>query len=434
MEIQGDTFGSFLVAQVAILTSPELGLQLGVIAFATAIAWSVRQRVSGYLARTTIEPGSSARQHWVHALHILIFPTTMLLAVLMGRGILARIQVPVALLDIIIPLLFSLAAVRASVHLLHVVLGPGRGLKAWESVISTVIWVLVALHLVGWLPELLEWMDALAVTFGKTSISLLTVGKLIVATSLLMLVAVWIARGIERTLEKSPQIDIGVRLGLAKFSKYLLLTLAVLIALNSVGIDLTALAVFGGALGVGLGFGLQRIASNLVSGFMLIFERSIRPGDIITIGTSFGQVKELRARFVVVRSRDGVETLIPNENLITSEVINWTYSDRNVRIKVPVQISYNDDPELAMRVIVDSARIHPRVLATPPPNCLLTDFAENGINLELHAWISDPEEGVVNVRSEILLGLWHTFKLHLITIPFPQREVVIKAMPPHEPV
>jgi small-conductance mechanosensitive channel len=338
-----------------------------------------------------------------------------------------RLHWPVALLNIVIPLLISMAAIRTLIYLLQKsVKNHGQGLKAWENVIGTTIWILVALHLVGWLPEMLDWMDELAFTVGKARISLLALCKLTVAVAVLLLVALWFARMIESKLNQSPHLDAGTRVGLAKFSKFLLLTLAVLIALNSVGIDLTALAVFGGALGVGLGLGLQRIASNLVSGFILVFERSIRPGDVITVGNSFGEVKELRARYVVVRNRNGVETLIPNENLITLDVTHWTYSDRRIRVNVPVQISYSDDPELAMRLMVECAHKNSRTIPEPEPVSLITGFGDSGINLELRVWITDPEEGVSSVRSELYIAIWRVFKEHRITVPYPQRDVHIK--------
>jgi small-conductance mechanosensitive channel len=409
-------------------------MQLGILVLAATVAWLARQRVYDYFKRATQHTLSPQYQMLAHAAQILAFPLAMLLGVIIGRSVLTHTHWKVAVLNMALPVLLSLAAIRALVYLLQIALGPGRGLKTWENVIGMVIWALVALHLVGWLPELLTAMDEIAFTVGQARVSVLTLCKLAVSVAVWLLLALWLARVIESRLQQSLQLDAGTRLGLAKFSKFLLLTLAVFVALNSVGIDLTALTVFGGALGVGLGFGLQRIASNLISGFILVFERSIRPGDVITVGKSFGEVKELRARYVVVRSRDGVETLIPNENLITSEVINWTYTDRNVSIKVPVQISYHDDPELAMRVMLDIAQANPRVLTEPAASCLLTAFGENGIDLELVAWINDPEEGVGNVQSEILLAVWHAFKQQHITFPCPQREVVIKSPLPREAI
>ena len=180
---------------------------------------------------------------------------------------------------------------------------------------------------------------------------------------------------------------------------------------------------------VGLGFGLQRIASNFISGFILVFDRSIRPGDVISINDKFGWVQELRARYIVVRDRDGVETLIPNENLITTEVINWSYSDKQVRIKLPVQISYEDDPEAAMDILARAAQGSARVLQNPPPAPRLLGFGDSGIDLELRVWIRDPQQGVNNVRSELNIAIWKGFKAAGITIPYPQQDLYVKELP-----
>ena len=202
--------------------------------------------------------------------------------------------------------------------------------------------------------------------------------------------------------------------------------MAFLLAMSEAGLNLATLTVFGGALGVGIGFGLQKIVSNFISGFILLGDRSIRPGDVISIGNTYGWVRELRARYIVVRNRDGVETLIPNENLVTTDVINWSYSDRHVRVKIPVQISYADDPEQAMAILEAAATANSRVLKNPEPAVRLLKFADSGIELELRVWLLDPQEGVGNVRSDINLAIWRGFKEAGITIPYPQRDVHLR--------
>ena len=203
-----------------------------------------------------------------------------------------------------------------------------------------------------------------------------------------------------------------------------------LIGINAAGVDLTALTVLTGAVGIGLGFGLQSISSNFVSGFVLLMDRSIKPGDVISFtgmtGTStenFGWVQELRGRYVVVRDRDGVDTLVPNQNLITNPVINWSYSDRKVRLKLPVRISYADDPELALQVLIAAAQCSPRVLRDPEPASRLMHFSDHGIDLELRFWIADPANGVNNVRSDVNRAIWKGFKEAGITIPVAQHDV-----------
>ncbi|TLS67568.1 mechanosensitive ion channel [Mariprofundus erugo] len=361
-----------------------------------------------------------------HTLERIQFPISMLLVTLVGQAILHAAGLPSSILIVATPLLLSLAGIRIAVYLLRKVFTPGPLIKAWENVIASVIWCMVALHLLGWLPDVLSALDTLAFRLGDNRISLLLAIKLCLTVVFFWILALWIANIIEQQLHRSPHISSSAQVALSKFSKFFLIALAILIALDAAGIDLTALTVFSGAVGVGIGFGLQRISSNFISGFILLFDRSIKPGDVITVRDKFGWVQELRARYIVVRDRDGVETLIPNENLVTSEVINWSYSDPNVRIKIRIQISYDDDPEQAMQLMLECARASARVLLTPEPLCRLIEFADNGIVLELRIWIADPEKGLGGVRSEVNLAIWRAFKQHGITIPYPQRDIHIK--------
>jgi small-conductance mechanosensitive channel len=283
--------------------------------------------------------------------------------------------------------------------------------------------VLVALHLLGWLQIILAALDGPGFALGDSRVSILSVMKLTLFAGLFIVLASWVAKLIEERARKSEFISASLRVALSKVSKVLLYTIAILVALNSVGIDLTTLTVFGGALGVGLGFGFQRIASNFISGFILLFDRSITPGDVISVGNRFGWVVQLNARYVVVRDREGVETLIPNENLITSEVTNWSFSDRHVRVKLPVQISYDDDPEFAMGILIKACEANDRVLKSPAPQARLLSFGDNGIDLELRLWLNDPQNGIGAVKSDVNLAIWKGFKENGITIPFPQRDV-----------
>ncbi len=382
-----------------------------------------------YLGRFKLDSGpqgpSGLRRLTRRSVERIVQPLGMLLLVSASRGLLASFGFNVDLLDIAIPVLASLAAIRVAIYLLRKALGDREAVKAWEHVISGSVWVIVALHLLGWLEGVLGTLDALAMNIGEARISVLGVLKLLVMVSLMIGLALWLGQVLERRMSRSPHMSPTVRVGIAKFSKFFLLGLAVLIGLDSAGFDLSSLAVFSGALGVGLGFGLQRIASNFISGFILIADRSIKPGDVINIGNKFGWVQEMRARYIVVRNRDGEDTLIPNENLITSEVINWRYADPNVRMRIPVQISYSDDPEQALAILLEAAKANPRVLAEPAPAARLIEFADSGISLELRVWYNDPENGVANIRSDVNLAIWHAFKAAGITIPFPQRDVHI---------
>jgi small-conductance mechanosensitive channel len=229
----------------------------------------------------------------------------------------------------------------------------------------------------------------------------------------------------------------NMRIGIAKFLQAFLVGLSVLVGLNAAGLDLTTLNVLTGAIGIGLGFGLQSIAANFVSGFVLLMDRSIKPGDVIsftgTTGTAtegFGWVEALRGRYVVVRDRDGVATLVPNQNLINNPVINWSYTDPRVRLKLPVRVSYKSDPELAMRLMLEATVGHRRIIRDPAPVARLMAFGDHGIELELRFWIPDPQEGVNNVRSDVNRAIWRLFREHGVAIPVAQREVRLEMANP----
>ena len=385
-------------------------LQLLVLAAGLLAAFFIHRRSQATLIRR-LHAGeiSVLRQLILKTGQRLALPLIGLFTVLVGKLVFRWFGLETPMFDVMIELLVALAFIRLIVFSLR-----------------TGIWVIVALHIVGWLPAVEASMDELAFSFGTNRISLLMVIKFAVLSALYILVALWLAGFLENQLRRSPAVTVSLRVGLSKVVKVLLLFVALMLALTEAGVDLSSLTIFGGALGVGLGFGLQKIVSNFISGFILLGDRSIRPGDVISIGDNYGWVKELRARYIVVRNRDGVETLIPNENLVTSDVINWSYSDKQVRVRIPVQISYDDDPEQAMVIMQEAAYANDRVLRIPAPAVRLMAFADSGIALELRVWLTDPEEGVGNVRSDINLAIWRGFKEAGITIPYPQRDVHLR--------
>jgi small-conductance mechanosensitive channel len=417
-------FGSWQV----LIQDPLFWWEVSVLLLAALGAGLVHRALSQSLAdRSSQSADYSVRHMALKTAQRILFPISMLIGVLAGRALLQHQGQPVGLLNLAVPLLTSLTTIRLVVYLLRKTFRPGPAVKAWENLIATSVWIVVALHLLGWLPVVLDGLDGIALQIGDNHISVLTVAKLILVVALLWVLALWLARLVENRISQIAFVNVGMQLALVKLSKFALLVLALLVALESVGIDLTTLKVFGGAIGVGIGFGLQRIASNFISGFIILFDRSIRPGDVISIGDKFGWVHELRARYLVVRDRDGLERLIPNENLITNEVINWSHSDQNVRVKIPVSISYGNDPEQALGLLMGCATANPRVLASPAPATRLMAFGDNGIELELRVWIQDPKEGLAIVRSDINLAIWRAFKAAGITIPYPQRDVHIRS-------
>jgi len=309
-------------------------------------------------------------------------------------------------------------------------LGNKSWMQHWENRVTLVIWLAIAAEYLGWLDPIISTLDSIGVAAGKSRITLWSVLKLLFTLTLFVLVAAWISRWVERRLKKLSNLAPSTRIGIAKFANAFLIALSILMGLNAAGVDLTALTVLTGAIGLGLGFGLQSIAANFVSGFVLLLDRSIKPGDVISLsgqsGTStenFGWVQELRGRYVVVRDRDGVETLVPNQNLITNSVINWSYSDQRVRIRLPVVISYDDDPEFALKLLFDAVANHPRILHDPPPVTRLMAFEDYGMRIEVRFWIADPMNGVNNVRSDVNRAIWRLFKDNGVKIPVAQREL-----------
>ncbi len=410
---------------LAYISRGDFWWQLAILGIAISVAYTIRSFMKR-LGDQSDEERSRLLRLSMKGLDRIQFPISMLMVTLVGESILRHLSVDAAILTVATPLLLSLAAIRISIYIVRKVFAPSPLVKAWEGIISGLVWMVVALHLLGWLPSVLLALDGLAFALGESRISLLLVLKLLITVVFFWILAIGLSNFIEQRLKNFEHFSLSARVALAKTSKFLLIGIAIFVALDAAGVDLTALAVFSGAVGVGIGFGLQRISSNFISGFILLFDRSIKPGDVITIRDKFGWVQELCARYIVVRDRDGVETLIPNENLVTSEVINWSYSDEAVRMKLRIQISYNDDPEEAMALMLACAKASPRVLDEPAPLTRLMEFGDNGISLELRIWIRDPENGLGGVRSEVNLAMWKAFKKAGITIPFPQRDIHIK--------
>lgn len=289
-------------------------------------------------------------------------------------------------------------------------------------------WTIAALNIFGLLEPVTSFLDSWSVNVGQVRFSPLTVVNIGVS----LWFSLWLANGlatlVERKLERSQSVAPTMRVLGAKLARLSLITAAILIALSAVGIDLTALAVFSGALGVGLGFGLQKIFSNLVSGLILLMDRSIKPGDVIALNNTYGWINHLGARYASVITRDGIEHLIPNEELITQRVENWSYSNNLIRLRIPIGISYRSDPRRAIALCIEAAEMVPRIQLQPEPRCQVTRFGDNSVDLELRVWVDDPQNGRGNVISEVLLGVWDRFHEHGIEIPYPQRDLHLRSM------
>lgn len=351
-----------------------------------------------------------------------LFPLSAAAVIFGGTEILERFQ-SVALLKIALPLVFSFAIIRLVAYLLRKVLAPSGILATTERVVSIIVWLGVALHITGFLPDLLSGLERYTFRVGKQSISLLSFLTSIFAVVVTMLLALWLSRMLEERLMRSQGTELNTRVVMSKFVRASLLLIGIFIALAVAGIDVTVLSVFGGALGVGLGFGLQKIASNYVSGFIILLDRSLRIGDFLTVENRYGAVTRLTARYVVLRNLDGTEAIIPNETLITSIVLNHSSAEHHTRLQLPVPIAYSSSLERAQQILLDVAQKNDRVLREPASEVFIKTLGDNGVDLELSLWIGDPESGQNNLRSSLYSEILRRFTAEGIEIPFPRRDV-----------
>lgn len=297
----------------------------------------------------------------------------------------------------------------------------------WSKSLAFLAWTLAALNLLGLLEPTMATLDSMGVTLGEVRISVLSALKAGFVLVALLWMAGFLSRLIETRFEHASGLSPSAKVLLGKTVRIFLMGVAVVAAMDSIGIDLTALAVFSGAVGLGVGFGLQKVVSNLISGLILLMDKSVKPGDVIAIGDTFGWINSLRARYVSVITRDGTEHLIPNEELISQRVENWSFSNTLVRLKIPIGISYESDVKRAMELAEESAQSVSRVRKDPVPVCRFMAFGADALELELRIWIDDPQAGVANVRSAVLLNIWQIYRENGIDFPFSQRDLHIRS-------
>jgi small-conductance mechanosensitive channel len=299
----------------------------------------------------------------------------------------------------------------------------------WSRFVTLVAWTIAALNILNLLRPTMALLDSVAITVADLRVSGLTVVQAMLSLAVLLWLATVASHLLERRITASPNLTPSLQVLIVKLLKIALVAIAIVIALRTVGIDLTAFAVFSGAVGVGIGFGLQKSVSNFISGISILIDKSIKPGDVISVGNTYGWVNSLGSRYVSVITRDGTEYLLPNEQFIAQQVVNWSYSDSDVRLKLPVGIAYGADVRRAIALCQEAAAETPRVLEEPKPVCLLKGFGDSAVDLELRIWINDPRNGVSNVKSEVFLRLWDKFREQGIEIPFPQRDLHLKTPP-----
>lgn len=332
-----------------------------------------------------------------------------------GSETLAGYEQPTALMDTAARLLTAGLIIRLTTGMLKD--------SNWARLLSVTAWIIAALHILNLLIPVIHLLDQLAIDLGGVRVSMLLLIKGVIVFAVLLKLASTGSNLLEKRILSFEELTPSVQVLLSKALKITLLAVAVIVTLSSLGINLSAFAFIGGAIGVGVGFGLQKVVSNLVSGVILLLDRSIKPGDVIEIGSTYGRIQSLGARYVSVATRDATEYLIPNEDLITTQVVNWSFSNKLVRLKIVVGVAYDSDIHAVMHLMIEAAANISRVLANPKPVCQLKNFGDSSIDMELRIWINDPENGVSNVSSAVRIALWDTFKEHGIEIPFPQRDV-----------
>lgn len=384
--------------------------QAALIIIAIVTAWMINGALRNYVMQR-------APEHWKLAIGSInrgLFPLSTLVLVLFSQLILSGWQ-HTGLLQLASRLLLAMVVIRLVVYLVRYLFQPSGWLKTLESVIAWSIWGILALYLTGLLPQIIQGLEAKHFNVGRNPVNLLQVLQALLTVVFTIFIALWISRLLENKLMRADYVNMNMRVVLGKLIRIVLLFVATLIALSAVGLDITLLSVFGGALGVGLGFGLQRIASNYVSGFIILLDKSMQIGDVISVDKHYGMVSDMRARYMVLSKPDGTHVIIPNESLITTAVVNHSLTEHKGRVQIELAISVDSPLELAMQLLQDIAKQHARVLETPAPVARIKGFTEHGVGITLTVWVADPESGVLGLQSALFMDVWKVFRDNKIT-------------------
>jgi small-conductance mechanosensitive channel len=413
-----NTAVDWLLATVFVL---DIGIQLAVVALAFAVAALLARRSRPLLERVKAHAvvGRGAQ-----LLARVLMPLAWLVLLWVGLSVAIALDQPSGLVSTFATLVAAWVAIFLASQLVN---NP-----IWAKLFAWVAWSIAALSILGLLDPAIALLESASVEFGPTlTISLYDVIKATVTFAVLLSAAFYGVGLIESRIRASGALSPTVEVLLTKSLKIVVVIIAVPIAIRSLGvIDLTALAVLGGAIGLGVGFGFQKTVSNLVSGVILLVDKSIKPGDIISVSGTYGWVTTLGGRYVSVVTRDGVEHLIPNETLISERVENWTHTHSRTRLKLDLGVHFDSDLRRAIGLCEEAARETERVLADPEPKCLFIEFGDSSLKLQLRFWIADAQNGVQNVKSAVLLRIWEKFKEHSVEVPYPQRDVHVRSAEP----
>lgn len=416
-----DLLGEIIRTVRAEVSSPWFYAQIGIILAGSGLALGLATALRGRMAA-----GALARAiEWPASLRLVLrallrYSGIAIFALLMDLGhvIMAHTAIPSYLVAAVGSLAGAWLVIRLASSLIRN--------DFLVSTISIMAWLLAALGIFGLLQPASDALDSVSIMLGTLRMTPLLVIKVIVFLGLALWVANILSNFLETRINHSRDLTPSIQVLLTKIVRLALMVLAIVIVMSAAGIDLSVFALFSGAVGVGLGFGLQKIVGNFISGVILLADKSVKPGDLITIDDSFGRVSAMNTRYISIAAGDGREFLIPNEDLITKKVVNWTYTNTNTLLKVNFATNYEADPNLVCRLAVEIASATPRVLPIKPPTCLLTDLGETGMKFSLTFWIADPDAGMDNVRSEVMLALWDAFRRENIHAPYPVREIRIQ--------
>ncbi|WP_425090701.1 mechanosensitive ion channel family protein [Tropicimonas sp. S265A] len=396
--------------------------QLAAIAITLVLAWGLHRRFKRLLEGLGAEKPYGLRiERLLRTIASISLPVVWVIFLSLTRTGFESFGMPIPFLRLVSSLLFAFIVINTvSIFI------PSA---YWSRVFSWSAWVVAALNAVGLLDVVIEWLQATALTVGAVEISAWSIVKALILAAILIWAANAITGTVERRLARAGKMSSALRLLLIRLLRLVLLFIAVIVAISAVGIDLTAFAIFSGAIGVGVGLALRRTIENLIASYSLLADESVRPGDVIEVetlsGPTYGQVRKMTTRYVAVMTRDGTETLIPNEILMANPLTNWSHTSKPIRRRVPVGVAYSADIPLARQLCVEAAAEVPRVLKDPAPRCLMRGFGDSAIDLELRFWINDPENGVANVTSDVLLRIWDKFQTHAVEVPFPRRDVTL---------
>ncbi len=398
---------------------PTVLIELGVLALCVALAWLLVLTLRRMLHRD--EPRSILFGRKV--VDGVLFPLTLLGLGYVARAVLVQ-WVPLAAFKVVIPVLISLVVIRVGVKVLQAAFPQSAWVRPIERTISWLAWLAMVLWVTGLLPLVLQQLDEITWKVGTTTLSVRTMIEGFVTACAVLIVTLWISSAIEsRLLRSVTGSQLSVRKAFSNAARALLMFLGLILALSSVGIDLTALSVLGGAVGVGVGFGLQKLAANYVSGFVILAERSVRIGDNVRLDGFEGRITDITGRYTVIRSPVGRESIVPNEMLITQRVENLSLADPRVWMSTVVSVGYDSEVDLVIRLLGEAALVNPRVLREPGPMVALSAFGADGLEFTVGFWITDPENGVLSLRSDINLAILAALRAHKIDIPYPQRVV-----------